>query len=56
MEDLANEFREDFLAAVKTLEDFSTSDVALRDALKEALSDVMETTWINCKIEFDGDQ
>ena len=36
MEDLANEFREDFLAAVRVLEEFSLTDTALRAALYEA--------------------
>eukprot|EP00927_Polykrikos_kofoidii_P078950 TRINITY_DN75751_c0_g1_i1.p1 TRINITY_DN75751_c0_g1~~TRINITY_DN75751_c0_g1_i1.p1 ORF type:complete len:1128 (+),score=222.03 TRINITY_DN75751_c0_g1_i1:61-3384(+) len=34
MEDLAGEFQQDFLEAVKTLEDFSSSDGDLREALK----------------------
>jgi hypothetical protein len=40
MEDLANEFREDFLAAVRVLEDFSGSDAALRDSVKEVRAKV----------------
>eukprot|EP00411_Alexandrium_monilatum_P121918 CAMPEP_0175655150 /NCGR_PEP_ID=MMETSP0097-20121207/11752_1 /TAXON_ID=311494 /ORGANISM="Alexandrium monilatum, Strain CCMP3105" /LENGTH=1000 /DNA_ID=CAMNT_0016961197 /DNA_START=1 /DNA_END=3002 /DNA_ORIENTATION=- len=38
MEDLASEFREDFLEAVKVLEDFSSSDGALREAMKAVRS------------------
>eukprot|EP00418_Pyrodinium_bahamense_P056442 CAMPEP_0179179462 /NCGR_PEP_ID=MMETSP0796-20121207/88820_1 /TAXON_ID=73915 /ORGANISM="Pyrodinium bahamense, Strain pbaha01" /LENGTH=126 /DNA_ID=CAMNT_0020883129 /DNA_START=44 /DNA_END=421 /DNA_ORIENTATION=+ len=35
MHDIASEFREDFLEAVKVLEDFSSSDGALREAMQE---------------------
>eukprot|EP00406_Dinophysis_acuminata_P071158 CAMPEP_0179254790 /NCGR_PEP_ID=MMETSP0797-20121207/23417_1 /TAXON_ID=47934 /ORGANISM="Dinophysis acuminata, Strain DAEP01" /LENGTH=204 /DNA_ID=CAMNT_0020962673 /DNA_START=141 /DNA_END=752 /DNA_ORIENTATION=+ len=34
MQDIASEFQEDFLEAVKVLEDFSSSDSALREAMK----------------------
>lgn len=35
MEDLATEFLEDFLSAVKVLEDFSSSDASLKEAMRE---------------------
>lgn len=40
MEDLADEFREDFLGAVKVLEEFSATDLALREVLSQVRSKV----------------
>jgi len=46
MEDLASEFQDDFLEAVKVLEDFSSSDNDLREALREIRKRVDAKTYV----------
>lgn len=54
MEDLASEFQADFLDAVKVLEDFSSSDNVLKDAMANIRQRINAKTYV-CAPNFWGD-